>query len=934
MGKYKLEPDENLMEFAARRGVSVTEIWEHANNAGLKRRVGNPWLVGSGETVWVPDECSSRIVAISGRLHEFILKPPPDIIDVYLGFMDEEVNALLAELIKAENDKGEKARPVILVERGQLSKDKPILEWRIGNYPVNGKDSPIRKIIHVSPQGMRDAAKDAKTSPDRASPKPPPEIPSPPPIYGSVSDNAWSRRYTEWKERRDRAVSKTPTEDIVLYELEVVRATKRGAGETLSEAPPEPPPAVKKKAKHGKWIGDFEKWKKDMREFAAKWPKVRSEWKKEKKSWDKKTESIAPEDILANAMLIYMDQSVGEDKKLKDKGITFRRAFDLFELIQHRGHPKTKSRLPETVSGAGPWLSVVRFDVGPDTYTAADKIRAPIVVMRTPEMGLQPSLMRPYTGFLLKAISLLAAQLAAEKAEMSGEIDREATRQTEGKAPRWDIWDWPLRITQYGAQGSSSLLEQFRPGKVVHVIASLFVGVDIDRAGRTWSLISLCTPAGIYDFYRKEVTGEESKKDRMVKAQDDAQRIYRENWADLKLTGDLIFFDSNSPYAEVEKDKLTPGMTLKDAINATIEIYKDKVYKTRKYPAIVTLTVSYFGSELDKKAADNIGIKGVNMEDYHVLRVVRDALCQGISETTDYPIVLGGRVDRIQCDPKKIEKDVEEAFLTHIYETDPGKEPHTLLTVADYADIIIWGLKGLLTKEMPPCVRWDFIDHYWNLKGKKGEKWQDLIKTHFWSFTGQEDFIVPNPFCIEMATDLLSELKEMKPGIAGLAEERKGKLRGMAKAVQSSWNRDEKEGVRAVPKPARNGLPQDVREKEYVGPKGTATRALAIDLMYEVAKNCGFAILQDGSYRLKGVGKLKPEEVGPEDRGKIIMKTWLRPGKWGPAANPIKAPATQDLKNPDFSDPKFDAECVDRAFYKSCNMMALQTMAWSVFREK
>ena len=103
--------------------------------------------------------------------------------------------------------------------------------------------------------------------------------------------------------------------------------------------------------------------------------------------------------------------------------------------------------------------------------------------------------------------------------------------------------------------------------------------------------------------------------------------------------------------------------------------------------------------------------------------------------------------------------------------------------------------------------------------------------------------------------------------------------------------------------------------------------------MYYIAENCDFAVKWDNKFLLKNGKMIGPEDITPGDKGKVFLKTWLRPGKWGAAANPVKAPTSQDLTEPDFSDPKFDAACVDRAFYKSCNMMALQTMAWSVFRE-
>jgi len=52
------------------------------------------------------------------------------------------------------------------------------------------------------------------------------------------------------------------------------------------------------------------------------------------------------------------------------------------------------------------------------------------------------------------------------------------------------------------------------------------------------------------------------------------------------------------------------------------------------------------------------------------------------------------------------------------------------------------------------------------------------------------------------------------------------------------------------------------------------------------------------------------------------MKTWLRPGKW--SSKLVKSATVQALAA---NSESFDGAAVDRAFYKSCNLMALQTLA-------
>jgi hypothetical protein len=239
-------------------------------------------------------------------------------------------------------------------------------------------------------------------------------------------------------------------------------------------------------------------------------------------------------------------------------------------------------------------------------------------------------------------------------------------------------------------------------------------------------------------------------------------------------------------------------------------------------------------------------------------------------------------------------------------------KPTALLTAEEYADIIIWGLKGLITTVKPVCADWNFIEYYW----RQGDEWQKRLLRHFWSYayTGdQGQFVIPNPFYIEIATDFLKELQKMEPGIAGIkdAEVRNDIIR-LSKAVQAAWDFEgvNRGNFRQSHGRVRQEQPLKIEEMAYYGPLGDQTKFQAVELMNYIAKNCGF-----DSGRTKG--------------DKPLLKTWLRPGKWGLPQNPVKEVTTQDLT--DQSNPAFDGACVDRAFYKTCNMMALQTMAGNLW---
>jgi len=925
MPKYKLEPDENLLQFAARFGTELNVIWNHPENAALARKFKSPWLVGPGEEIFLPGAEKDRRFAMSGEMRKFKKNPPLDIIEVHLGFMDEEVNARLAKLIEREVNAA-KPRPVILVERGKLESTNPILEWRLGNYPVGDKESPIRKIIQVTGQEdpivlMEGKITKANVLDVEVSVEPEDVLARSIHVY--MEQMIPEERALKAKEIivcRNCGLSRSAIDDVC-------KNCGLSASNIICQACGVSRPAWLF-AGQGCVAGKPHVWSDAVKCSAPGGH-----------AWQK------PRDYDGMKICRASNAIGNRHSWARQVGVEFRRAFDLLELIKHRSPgPPSKTKLPKDESGIGkgPWLSLVRFDVGPEKYEKPEDMRPPVIVIRTPEMGLQPSLMKPYLEFLFKAISIMASQLAAEKAAKQELIDRESTKAT---GLPWDIWEWPMRVFQFGAQGSCSTQVEYQPGKIVTVIASLYVGVDIDKDGDAWSVVSLCTPAGIYDFVRRKIaTGKDlaelesysgpnpriadwkrrfaeapmTRDDRITMAQEIAAEIFRTQadsgrWSKLTLDKANIHRDPNSPYADIES-AIIEKTTLQKALEIIYKLYKQK-YSAGAAVGVVTLTVSYFGGEEDKNAADALGIYSVGMEDYHVLRVLRSAFCQGISKSTDYPIVLGWRIDRVQCDPKKIQESLITEFNDYIRRIDPGADgkPTALLTAEEYADIIIWGLQGLITTVRPVCADWNFIDHYW-VKG--GDEWRKLLLRHFWSFTysgGEDRFVVTNPFYIEIATDFLKELQEMKPGIAGIRDDEiKREIIRLAKAVQMAWNDEglNRAGYRRKQGGVLQEQPLRIEEKAYYGPGGDLTRFKAVELMNYVAKNCGF-------------------DSGHKRGDKPLLKTWLRPGKWGLPQNPVKEPTTQDLT--DQSRPEFDGACVDRAFYKSCNMMALQTMAGNLW---
>jgi hypothetical protein len=100
----------------------------------------------------------------------------------------------------------------------------------------------------------------------------------------------------------------------------------------------------------------------------------------------------------------------------------------------------------------------------------------------------------------------------------------------------------------------------------------------------------------------------------------------------------------------------------------------------------ISLTLSYFGTELEKSIARSFGIVNVNMEDFHVLQ-------SAARHANAY------RTVRVTTDPSQI----PEAFVDEIYRWAKTEK----YTLADYVEGILWGLNGSPLKTAPKRARWN-----------------------------------------------------------------------------------------------------------------------------------------------------------------------------------------------------------------------------------
>ncbi|MFN2549633.1 MAG: hypothetical protein ABR567_19595 [Myxococcales bacterium] len=852
----KITRNEDFYSLCAKNGYDAWAVWNSKSyfpEEIRKARKDPAYLTPQDEWQWPPKQ-PAEPAPTGGKVTAF-LRPQPKVIDVYLGFMDEEVNARLKVLLEKECNEpdAKKRRPVLLIERGRVSPGDFVLEWPIDNYPEKARSLTVTQVSSKG-EVQRMASVDG------------------------MSDSAES-----------------------------------------------------------------------------------------------------PDAILARMLALSMEQDVpAEIASSFRKGDKAKRYVDLLSLLQARrafwkevnGKKvqifPTKVALPTNEAGAA-WLTVVRFGVGDDR-------NAPIVVMRTPEMGLQPSLMGPYVAFLFKAIAAMADQLAVVQADRWRKIanpigeDRTATlKRTLG---------WPIRVCQFGAQGSTSPRKEYTPGQVLPVVAALFVGVDIntfievksggegvgitkgnrgDDPQERWSggtpdmatlkkweaaqtttgvagVVILITPSRVFEFYRKKVD-EGPLADRIETAETNARKFLYAAGDNPPLVSSATVTEAKGhPMLALEKEATKDAKNLKELI-AALGTASLKLFDTDK-PAAVTMTSSFFGGEPDKQACNKLGIPSVGMEDAHILRVLQTAGARGADKDSDYPLLMNWRIDRINCDPFQIPHDVEEDFKNYI-----KAQP---VTKADYVEICEWGLTGTLGPKTPPCAHWGFPEFL-----------KDRAHGLFYKFVDRERqrSFVPNPLFVEIATDFVKELKDdPAKAITGSALPDKVKEAIKAKAGEvfaeyRSTSRNAEKGQRLLGElmdlviaQASFGIPRSTFLKVSIdGPVPNQEVLVEVEgAQGDVRIDNGAKVVPAGSckVKLKGAGEfvsgpgvvtLGNYKVKVEYTENTRMKTWLRPGKWDSSANKIARSATvEDLEA---KGEHFDGAAIDRAFYKSCNLMALQSLA-------
>ncbi len=210
---------------------------------------------------------------------------------------------------------------------------------------------------------------------------------------------------------------------------------------------------------------------------------------------------------------------------------------------------------PKTMQAGGldPTMTIVGFN----TSASGD----PIVLIRSPEMGLQPDMVAAYLEPSLDALR----RLGAASPERGG-----------------------LHASVYGTGGA--IAPSLKPGEISGVKGSVYVGArKVPGSERYLGVIAISDgKSDPSDFYRQEFTAREE-------AESAARKAFAAGKELPAISGPL------------------KGKTLDASVRGIDPGGR----------GAVSLTLSFFGGEDMKEAGRALGLGNVNMEDYHVLNALR-----------------------------------------------------------------------------------------------------------------------------------------------------------------------------------------------------------------------------------------------------------------------------------------------------------------------
>jgi len=104
MSNYIIKQGDCLSSIAFKHGFRWKTLWNHANNANLKKRSNDPNIIFPGDTVFIPDKDEKWEACNTGKRHSFVKKGDPKDLDIIL--IREQYDMIeLVEVIEQDKEK-------------------------------------------------------------------------------------------------------------------------------------------------------------------------------------------------------------------------------------------------------------------------------------------------------------------------------------------------------------------------------------------------------------------------------------------------------------------------------------------------------------------------------------------------------------------------------------------------------------------------------------------------------------------------------------------------------------------------------------------------------------------------------------------------------------------------------------------------------------
>ncbi|MCA9693856.1 MAG: hypothetical protein R3A51_15205 [Nannocystaceae bacterium] len=421
-----------------------------------------------------------------------------------------------------------------------------------------------------------------------------------------------------------------------------------------------------------------------------------------------------------------------EDREIEDR-LAWALVAEYFGDLEESGPRFSNERLLSRVEPStelkvanfeNPELTVFRFSKGPKQRGA------PIIVVRNPEMGKQPSLVRPYLRAIMKAISTLEE---ARSKDSPGGVG--------------------VRVHSFATGGG--IREGLRPGHISRVQASLYAGHEVHH-GRVYAIIAALAiipqdglpRAQHLEFFRQETVASMDRQAKAMSSEEFKAALVEAE----QLVSDVL--------------RRRDYSLMRAALAHIDELYRAQVddfpYTQESAPHSptpdISLTVPFFdGLDFKRDVQRKLGgtITNSNMEDYHVLRVIQSMLERGgVTEGHKYAPLQSFSILRLVANTI-VPRSVEEKLSRWMY-----LEALPTLTEEALVGVLLWGLYGCKRSRVKRCLtkeirRWSFI------KTLSSSELDWLYRFRASNKLTREDYdelCYLDPLACEIASDFLSDM--------------------------------------------------------------------------------------------------------------------------------------------------------------------------------